>query len=39
LSDRSGCIQWDEYTNWQGVRGLETAMGVPEELKKQLGLG
>jgi hypothetical protein len=39
LSDRSGCIQWDEYTNWQGVRGLETAVGVPEELKKQLGLG
>ncbi|NJP11193.1 MAG: hypothetical protein HC866_18380 [Leptolyngbyaceae cyanobacterium RU_5_1] len=32
-------IIWDENTNWEGVRGLETAINVPEALKKQLGLG
>ncbi|MGB3536172.1 MAG: pentapeptide repeat-containing protein [Microcoleaceae cyanobacterium] len=31
-------IQWDEYTNWENVGGLETAMNVPEALKRQLGL-
>ncbi|MDY7016130.1 MAG: pentapeptide repeat-containing protein, partial [Cyanobacteriota bacterium] len=30
-------IFWDEQTNWEGVRGLETAVNVPEALKQQLG--
>ena len=33
-----GDIRWDENTIWEGVRGLETAINVPEALKKQLGL-
>jgi uncharacterized protein YjbI with pentapeptide repeats len=31
-------IFWTKYTNWKDVRGLETAINVPEELKRQLGL-
>jgi hypothetical protein len=31
-------ILWDEQTNWEGVRGLETAVNVPEALKQQLGI-
>ncbi len=31
-------ISWDEETNWEGVKGLETAVNVPEALKRQLGL-
>ncbi|HEY9744080.1 MAG TPA: hypothetical protein V6C90_26620 [Coleofasciculaceae cyanobacterium] len=31
-------IFWDENTNWEDVRGLETAKNVPEALKQQLGL-
>jgi uncharacterized protein YjbI with pentapeptide repeats len=31
-------IRWDQETNWQGVRGLDTARNVPEALKQQLGL-
>ena len=31
-------ILWSEKTNWQGVQGLETAVNVPEALKRQLGL-
>jgi len=31
-------IIWDEDTNWEGVQGLETAVNVPEALKRQLGL-
>ncbi|MGA9377449.1 MAG: pentapeptide repeat-containing protein, partial [Phormidium sp.] len=31
-------ITWNEYTNWENVRGLETAENVPEALKKQLGI-
>jgi len=31
-------IDWNEYTNWENVRGLETAVNVPEVLKQQLGL-
>ncbi|WP_414622395.1 pentapeptide repeat-containing protein [Calothrix sp. CCY 0018] len=31
-------IRWDENTNWEGVRGLETVRNVPEALKQQLGL-
>jgi hypothetical protein len=33
-----GKIIWDEQTNWEGVQGLETAVNVPEALKRQLGL-
>ncbi|QSJ14068.1 pentapeptide repeat-containing protein [Nostoc sp. UHCC 0702] len=33
-----GDIQWDEYTNWENVQGLDTATNVPEALKQQLGL-
>lgn len=36
--DKFGDIRWDENTNWKDVRGLETAINVPEALKKQLGL-
>jgi hypothetical protein len=31
-------ISWDEETNWDDVRGLKTALNVPEDLKLQLGL-
>jgi uncharacterized protein YjbI with pentapeptide repeats len=31
-------ITWNEYTNWEAVRGLETACNVPEALKQQLRL-
>ncbi len=31
-------ISWDEQTNWEGVQGLETAVNVPEALKRQLGM-
>ncbi|MCP6757420.1 MAG: pentapeptide repeat-containing protein [Fischerella sp. CENA71] len=31
-------IRWDEGTKWEGVRGLETAINVPEALKQHLGL-
>ena len=31
-------IRWDEFTNWTNVNGLETAINIPEALKKQLGL-
>ena len=31
-------IFWDEHTQWEGVQGLETAVNVPETLKRQLGL-
>ncbi|MFP5271521.1 NACHT domain-containing protein [Coleofasciculus sp.] len=31
-------IFWDEYTQWKNVRGLETAITVPEGLKQQLSL-
>jgi uncharacterized protein YjbI with pentapeptide repeats len=29
-------IKWNEQTNWEGVRGLETAVNVPDALKQQL---
>ena len=38
LADLNNRILWDEETNWEGVRGLESAIGVPEALKRQLGL-
>lgn len=31
-------IAWSVDTNWEGVRGLETARNVPIALKQQLGL-
>ncbi len=31
-------IIFDEETNWEGVKGLETAKNIPEALKQQLGL-
>ncbi|MBW4445993.1 MAG: pentapeptide repeat-containing protein [Spirirestis rafaelensis WJT71-NPBG6] len=31
-------LTWNENQHWQGVRGLDTAVNVPEELKQQLGL-
>jgi hypothetical protein len=33
-----GGITWDEHTNWENVRGLETAINIPEALKQQLSL-
>ena len=32
-------ISWDDDTKWEDVRGLETAVNVPEALKQQIGLG
>ncbi|MEQ8538239.1 MAG: pentapeptide repeat-containing protein [Coleofasciculus sp. D1-CHI-01] len=29
-------ITWDEYTQWQNVQGLETAINIPEALKQLL---
>jgi hypothetical protein len=31
-------ITWNESTNWQGVKGLDSAINVPDALKQQLGL-
>ena len=31
-------ITWDEYTQWQNVQGLETAINIPEALKQLLSL-
>ena len=31
-------INWDDKTIWENVRGLETAVDVPERLKQKLGL-
>jgi len=33
-----GDIEWDENTNWDNVRGLDTALGVPQALRQQLGM-
>ena len=38
LPDEYEMIQWNEKANWEGVKGLENAIGVPEALKRQLGL-
>ena len=38
FSDKYGTIQWDENTNWTGIRGIDSAIGVPETLKQQPGL-
>ncbi len=31
-------FRWDTDTNWKHVRGLETAVNLPEALRRQLGL-
>ncbi|MEL7067847.1 MAG: pentapeptide repeat-containing protein [Cyanobacteria bacterium J06581_3] len=31
-------LRFDKNTDWEGVRGLETAKNVPDALKQQLGL-
>ena len=31
-------IEWDENTKWENVRGLDTAVDVPEALRQQLGM-
>ncbi|MEH2461786.1 MAG: pentapeptide repeat-containing protein [Nostoc sp.] len=31
-------ISWDNYTNWENVKGLDTAENIPKALKQQLGL-
>ena len=33
-----GDVRWDEDTKWENVRGLESALNVPEALRRQLGL-
>ncbi|MEP6488011.1 pentapeptide repeat-containing protein [Microcoleus vaginatus GB2-A3] len=33
-----GDIEWDENTKWDNVRGLDTAVDVPEALRRQLGM-
>jgi hypothetical protein len=38
LSGIFGDIEWDENTNLDNVRGLDTAVGVPEALRRQLGM-
>ncbi|MEG4006895.1 pentapeptide repeat-containing protein [Microcoleus sp. Pol11C1] len=38
LTDRIGDVKWDENTNWDNVRGLDTAVDVPEALRRQLGM-
>jgi hypothetical protein len=39
LSDRTFAnIEWDENTKWENVRGLDTAVDVPEALRRQLGM-
>ncbi|MEG4942491.1 pentapeptide repeat-containing protein [Microcoleus sp. F4-D5] len=39
LSERTfGDIEWDENTKWENVRGLDTAVYVPEALRRQLGM-
>ncbi|WP_293350741.1 MULTISPECIES: pentapeptide repeat-containing protein [unclassified Microcoleus] len=32
------CVKWDENTKWENVRGLDTAVNVPEALRQQLGM-
>jgi hypothetical protein len=38
LSDKDRTVKWDKYTVWEDVIGLDQAIGVPDELKQQLGL-
>ena len=38
FNENYGNVIWDEKTNYSGVKGLETAINVPESLKEQLSL-
>ena len=39
LSDRIfGDVKWDENTKWENVLGLDTAVDVPQALRRQLGI-
>jgi uncharacterized protein YjbI with pentapeptide repeats len=39
LTDRTfGDVKWNENTKWENVRGLDTAVNVPEALRRQLGM-
>jgi uncharacterized protein YjbI with pentapeptide repeats len=39
LTDRTfGDVKWDENTKWENVRGLDTAVDVPEALRRMLGV-
>jgi len=39
LTDRTfGDVKWNENTNWENVRGWDTAVDVPEALRRQLGM-
>ncbi|PSB47374.1 hypothetical protein C7B67_19160 [filamentous cyanobacterium Phorm 6] len=38
LSGTFGDVKWNENTNWENVRGLDTAVNVPEALRQQLGM-
>jgi len=39
LSDHTfGDVKWNKNTNWDNVRGLDTAVDVPEALRRQLGM-
>ena len=31
-------VKWNENTKWENVRGLDTAVNVPEALRQQLGM-
>jgi uncharacterized protein YjbI with pentapeptide repeats len=32
-----GAITWDKNTKWDEIRGWETALGIPDNLRQQLG--
>jgi uncharacterized protein YjbI with pentapeptide repeats len=38
LSSTFGDVKWNENTKWENVRGLDTAVDVPEALRQQLGM-
>jgi uncharacterized protein YjbI with pentapeptide repeats len=31
-------IEWNKYTQWQGIKGWDKVKSIPPALKKQLGL-
>ena len=38
FSTLKSTVKWDNRTQWKGVIGLDKSIGVPDELKRQLGL-
>lgn len=38
LSDEHETVRWDEHTTWHGVEGLDTAIGLPHRLMRQVGV-